>query len=151
MKLNSRPIVFVLLLLGCFVCASAQTYRGTLRGTVLDPNGAVIPGAEIKVTSKETSETRSVISGDEGQYSISSLRPGSYELTATAPGFHTFQRTIDVAVNQELRLDLDLSIGFRGDGVEIEPTDLREDSASLSTVIANNQVTGLPLDGRNFF
>ena len=152
MKLNSSLILFVSLLLSCSIGANAQTYRGTLRGTVYDPNGAVVPGAEIKLTNKETSESRTVKSGGEGEYSISTLRSGSYDLTATAQGFNVFTRTIEVAVNQELRFDLDLSVGLDGDAVYIsEPGDLQKDSASLGVEVKNMQVQGLPLDGRNFF
>ena len=150
LKLNSYLVVG--LLLGCFVCVHAQTYRGTLRGTIYDPNGAVVPQTEIKLTNSETAETRSITSGSEGEYSFSSLRPGSYELTATASGFRVFKRTIELAVNQELRFDVDLGIGLDGDGVEIkEPADLQRDSSSLSTIIDRSQIRGLPLDGRNFF
>jgi hypothetical protein len=113
---------------------------------------AVVPGAEIKLTSNETSEVRTVTSGDAGQYSISSLRPGSYQLSATAQGFKVFERTIKIAVNQELRFDVDLGIGLDGDGVHIsERPDLQQDSAALGTELDNAKVTGLPLDGRNFF
>ncbi len=150
MKLNSYLVVS--LLLSCFVCVNGQTYRGTLRGTIYDPNGAVVPQTEIKLTNSETAETRSITSGSEGEYSFSSLRPGSYELTATASGFRVFKRTIELAVNQELRFDVDLGIGLDGDGVEIkEPADLQRDSSALSTIIDRSQITGLPLDGRNFF
>jgi hypothetical protein len=148
--LNSYLVVS--LLLSCFVCVNGQTYRGTLRGTIYDPNGAVVPQTEIKLTNSETAETRSITSGSEGEYSFSSLRPGSYELTATASGFRVFKRTIELAVNQELRFDVDLGIGLDGDGVEIkEPADLQRDSSALSTIIDRSQITGLPLDGRNFF
>src|ERR1041385_1192461 len=150
LKLNSYLVVG--LLLSCFVCVNGQTYRGTLRGTIYDPNGAVVPQTEIKLTNSETAETRSIRSGSEGEYSFSALRPGSYELIATASGFRVFKRTIELAVNQELRFDVDLGIGLDGDGVEIkEPADLQRDSSSLSTIIDRSQIRGLPLDGRNFF
>ena len=151
MKLNSSLIIFLSLLLSCSIAANAQTYRGTVRGTVYDPNGAVIPGAEIKLTNKETGETRTATSGDEGEYSISTLRPGLYDLAATVSGFKVFTKTIEVAVNQEVRIDPDMGLGLGGDTVEVEPGDLQKDAASLGSVINNSQVQGLPLDGRNFF
>lgn len=152
MNFTPYRVALLSLLLCCFANVEAQTYRGTLRGTVYDLNRAVVPGTEIKLTNEETNETRIVTSGAEGQYSISSLRPGAYQLSATARNFNVFKRRIELAVNQELRFDVDLTIGLDGEGVFIsEPNDLQKDSASLAVVIDNNQVKGLPLDGRNFF
>ena len=51
------------MLLTVFICANAQTYRGTIRGTIYDPNRSAIPGAEIKLTNTETGETSTVRSG----------------------------------------------------------------------------------------
>jgi len=135
----------------CFVSVNAQSYRGTIRGTIYDPRGAVIPGAEIRVTNTETNETRIVQSGTDGEFSISSLRPGAYQIEATAKGFIKSVQQLILAVNQEIRIDVEMSIGG-SDTVTINASkDLKEDSASLGTVIYNNQITGLPLDGRNFY
>lgn len=151
MKLNFRRLVFLyLLLISCALAAVAQTYRGTIRGTVYDPNRAVIPNAEIKVTNTETNETRTVHSGDEGEYSISALRPGAYRMESTVQGFARASQSIVLNVNQELRVDFQMTLASHG-SVTITATDLNKDSASLSTVIDTNQIKGLPLDGRNFY
>src|SRR2546425_8248084 len=71
------PLVLLLLLSSV---AAAQTYRGSIRGTVFDPRNAVIPGAQVKLISQDTNEERTVVSGVDGEYSISSLKPGSYQL-----------------------------------------------------------------------
>jgi hypothetical protein len=135
----------------CVVSVNAQSYRGTIRGTIYDPRGAVIPGAEITVTDSETNETRIVQSGADGEFSISSLRPGAYQIETTAKGFIKSVQQLGLAVNQEIRIDVEMSIGG-SDTVTINASkDLKEDSASLGTVIYNNQITGLPLDGRNFY
>jgi hypothetical protein len=151
LKPNVRFLFFVSLLLISLISANAQTYRGSVRGTIYDPNRAVIPEAGIKLTNTETNEVRSVSSGADGQYSIAALRPGLYQVEATVQGFRKSLQRFDLAVNQELRVDFDLVIS--GDEqVTIEASrSLKEDSASLGTVIDNNQINGLPLDGRNFY
>jgi len=133
--------------------AFAQTHRGSLRGTVYDPNKAVVPGATVSLTNQETGEARSTNSGEQGAYALSSLRPGRYRLSISAPGFATFPDEFTLLVNQELRIDVDLQPQGITDPYMVitAPADLKKDSASLGTVIENRQVEGLPLDGRNFF
>ena len=153
----------------CFVCAlilallfsaattvtTAQTSRATIRGIVKDPNGAVIPGAQLKLINEETQETRTAQSGTEGEFAFSSLMPGSYRLEISATGFAAFTReNIVLQVNQEFRLDAPLAVRgvVTADYIsDTLPSPLRKDSAALGTVIDNRQVTGLPLDGRNFY
>jgi hypothetical protein len=134
----------------CFVAANAQTYRGTVRGTVRDPSEALVPGAEIKLTNQATNETRTAQSNYDGEYSISSLRPGQYRVDITAQGFASAQQTVNLSVDQELRVNIVLVVS--GDQFSVDVAGgLKQDSASLGTVIENKQVTGLPLDGRNFY
>jgi len=145
--------LLALLLLGS--SGAAQNQRGSLRGTVYDPNGAVIPSASVKVVNVATNETRSTVSNNEGRYAISSLVPGVYRLEVEAQGFARFQiPSFELQVNQELRLDSRLEISAlqdtAGGPISFTPV-LKQDSASLGTVIDNRQIGGLPLDGRNFY
>ena len=153
MKSNYHRLFSLPVLLICIVAANAQTYRGTIRGTIYDPNRAVITGAEIKLTNTDTNQTRMTATGANGDYSISSLQPGSYDVSVQAQGFELFKQTLRLSVNQELRVDVDMRLGGTpGDFVSVVSTkDLKEDSASLGTVIENSQIQGLPLDGRNFY
>ena len=63
-----------------------QTHRGAIRGLVLDPNEAAIPGASIRLTNQETGETRTVTSDDNGAFTLTALAPGAYQLETTAQG-----------------------------------------------------------------
>lgn len=133
--------------------ALAQNYRGAVRGRVTDPRGASIPGAQLKLIEQETNEARSVKTDGNGDFTISLLRPGSYRLEVEREGFQKASEPFVVRVNQEARLDVTLYVA----GALINPiiiTDaagpLKYESASLGAVIDNRQVTGLPLDGRNF-
>jgi hypothetical protein len=150
--MSSRQKLFSLvLLLTVSSVAVSQTYRGSIRGTVYDPNHAVIAAAQIELTSKDTNEQRTTVTGTDGQYAISSLQPGSYLLSVSYPNFSNSKQDIRLRVNQEIRVDVGLLVMASDFGVVVEPPELKKDSASLSTVIENRQVVGLPLDGRNFY
>lgn len=133
--------------------ALAQNYRGSVRGRIADPQGATIAGAKLSLISQETNETRTVTSDGRGDYVFSLIRPGIYRLEIEHSGFAKFVRTFDLSINQELRLDAALTIGTVSDDdntIVSSVVPLKYDNASLGATIDNRQVTGLPLDGRNF-
>jgi hypothetical protein len=149
-----KPFILSLLLTIPF-SASGQTQSASLRGTVMDPNDAVIPGATVKAINIATNESRSLVSDDQGSFALTSLAPGSYRIEVEASGFARHIITqVDLQVNQELRLDAHLEVGTiqdsPGDLYTPEPL-LKQDSASIGTVIQKREITGLPLDGRNFY
>lgn len=86
---NARSVAFILvvLCLGMGSLFAQLNSTGTLAGTVLDSSGAVVPGADVKITSKETGLTRDVKTGAEGQFRFDLLPTGTYEVRATLPGF----------------------------------------------------------------
>src|SRR4051812_46227765 len=77
--------------------ALAQVETGQITGTVTDPQGAVIPGANVTITSTGTGATRSVTTTGDGTYNITNLQPGSYEVKIEGAGFGT--RTIPAQVS----------------------------------------------------
>jgi hypothetical protein len=153
-KSLSRPFILTLLLLLPF-SVNAQTQSSSVRGTVTDPNGAVIPGANVKAINVATNESRSTVSDDQGSFAISSLAPGSYRVEVEAPGFaQNIITAVDLQVNQELRLDARLEVGTIQDSpgdLYAPETLLKQDSPAIGTVIEKREITGLPLDGRNFY
>ena len=153
MKSNFRTLVLLVLPLLLPAAIAAQTHRASMRGLILDPKGAGVPGATVRLRNTKTDEVRETKSGRTGEYAISSLAPGSYELTVQSQNFANFGRTLDLLVNEERRFDIALEINPL-DNVIVESTTesgLKQENASLGTVIENRQVTGLPLDGRNFY
>lgn len=144
-------IVFSLLALSSD--AVAQNYRGSVRGRVADQNGAAVKGAKLSIVYQDTNETRSTVSDERGEYVFSLLRPGAYRLLVEQTGFQKSTDELIIRVNQEARRDVALYVA----GTQVDPiivsdsaSPLKQDGASLGAVIDNNQVTGLPLDGRNF-
>ncbi|HSE31165.1 MAG TPA: carboxypeptidase-like regulatory domain-containing protein, partial [Pyrinomonadaceae bacterium] len=151
MNQNYRLPLLVLTLLASVTFVNAQTYRGAVRGTVYDPQRRVIAGAQIELINSETNQTRQVQSDSKGEYSIASLQPGLYRIEVTAQGFQKLEERITLAVNQEERVDIEMTISSHDPVIVDVSDDLKEDSVSLSTVIDTPQITGLPLDGRNFY
>jgi hypothetical protein len=140
------PLLFALPLL-------AQTYRASVRGTIYDPNKAVVPAASITITNVDTQELRTTTSTDTGEYAVSSLLPGRYRIDIERAGFKKQTQQIELLVNEIQRHDVTLNPEgptIYAPAAESEII-LNKDSASLGTVVENRQITGLPLDGRNFY
>jgi hypothetical protein len=113
----------------------------------------VIPGATITLTSVATGEARTVTSGAQGDYGISSLPPAVYELKIEKEGFQGFADRFTLLVNEVVRRNATLQAGHPEPATvdTMYEVNLQKDSASLGAVIENRQITGLPLDGRNFY
>ncbi|HEY7546504.1 MAG TPA: carboxypeptidase regulatory-like domain-containing protein [Blastocatellia bacterium] len=133
--------------------ALAQTHRASIRGIVSDTANARITGAAIKLIDLSTNETRTVTSTDDGAFTLSALPPGEYRIESEKSGYRKFAQHLTVRVNQEIRIDITLEVGevTAVEEVTASALPLRKDSAALGTVIENRAITGLPLDGRNFF
>jgi len=151
--LKSRTLFLAVLSLLLPAAIAAQTHRGSLRGTIYDPNQALLPGATVTVTSVANGEVRTTTTDRSGDYAISSLAAGVYQVDVEESSFQKHSERIEILVNQERRLNVTLNPSGP-DVALIDSTysaQLKKDSASLGSVIENRQVTGLPLDGRNFY
>src|SRR5215470_2794764 len=117
----------------------AQTSRGTVTGTVLDPTGAVIGGARVTLTGVETGVRLSTESNEAGVYRFDAVDLGVYELTVMHPGFREYLgRGINVEANRATTLDPRLEIGAAETRVEVN-----EESSDVLTKDS-------PLRGANF-
>jgi hypothetical protein len=144
--------ILCLPLMSGHVSANAQTHRGSIRGTLTDSTRTPLASAPIKLVQTDTNESRVAKSGDNGEYAISALPPGSYRIEVEQTGYKKYSRLVTLQVNQVLRLEITLEVGSINEElfVTAPETTLRKDSQSIGTVIENRQITGLPLDGRNF-
>src|SRR5688572_21848912 len=77
--------------------ANAQALYGSLLGNVVDETGAIVPGATVAITHKQTNQTREQPTSESGAYSFANLAPGTYDVVVTLPGFRTFT-TRDITV-----------------------------------------------------
>ncbi|MGH9587049.1 MAG: carboxypeptidase regulatory-like domain-containing protein [Acidobacteriaceae bacterium] len=121
----------------------------SVEGTVHDPSGAVVVGATIVAHNVDTGLTRTVKTGSDGLYTIPSLPIGHYTLSATQHGFKTTDiPSFNLQVGQQARIDLSLTPGGATETVTVTGTAplVQTDTASLSQVVAVQQVSGLPLN-----
>jgi carboxypeptidase family protein len=128
----------------------AQSNFATLSGTVQDPQGGPVTGAKLSLTSAATSESRNATVNSAGLFEIAGLKPGAYQLNVRAPGFADVERTVELEVGQQMRLDLALSVGEKREAVDIvgRAEVLKTSDASLGEVVENKSVEELPLNGR---
>src|SRR5882672_11456026 len=149
----SRLVTVVSCVLLCAVWAVGQGTRGTIRGTVSDPNGAVVAGATVKlVDAARQQEIRTVQTDQGGNYQFLELDPATYVITISATGFaETRLNDVKVDPNRNLQLDTKLSVG--GTAAEVTVTGTQElidrETPTLGTNVENRRVQGLPLNGRN--
>lgn len=132
----------------------AQVEAGRFVGRITDPSGAVIPHASVIAKNTGTNITQAATTDDGGNFVITPVSAGTYTLSVTAPGFQTTNTTnVEVQVGQIVREDLALSVGSSAETVQVTTATplLTTDSATVGQVITNQQLTGLPLNGRGFF
>ncbi|HYP28377.1 MAG TPA: TonB-dependent receptor [Blastocatellia bacterium] len=134
--------------------ASAQSNKGTIVGTVTDPSGAVVSGATVTVTNVNTNAERTVMTGDDGTYTVPLLDIGNYKVAVSAPGFQTVTReNITLQISDRLPVDVELQVGSgAGETVTVtaEAPIIQTESSERGSVITGREVTELPLSGRNF-
>jgi Carboxypeptidase regulatory-like domain len=134
--------------------AYARAASGAISGLVQDQAGAAVPGATITMTETRTNLQRVVVSTRDGVYTAASLAPGEYRLDVGLAGFKPIRREgIRLSTGEKARIDFDLSIGNVQEQVTVVAEDspvVRAETASLGTVVENEQVVKLPLNGRLF-
>jgi hypothetical protein len=145
-------IVCSLLLAAC--CVRAQQDLATVTGRVTDTTQAVVPGVRITAANIDTGVARSMAATSSGDYAITNLPPGSYELSAEASGFRKYRRTgLVLETGQTLRADVQLEIGSMTESVTVtaQVAALNTDNGRIKgDVIVQQEIQSLPLDGRDF-
>jgi len=129
------------------------TATGALAGELLDPSGAVIPGATLRLVEQSTSRTLTAISADSGRFSFLLLPPGSYELQASKTDFETLELVgLEVYVTETLQVEarMRLATQFQQAQVVSEPLMVQTDNSALGRVVNERTIAGLPLVTRNF-
>jgi len=156
MKLRFALVVFFLVSTVSLISSSlwAQTFRGTILGTVTDPQGAVVSAAKVTVHNVDTGLERTTETSADGSYSIPELPIGTYTVSVTQTGFQTAV-TSNVAVNvaAEKRVDVVFRTGQVSEKVEVSGEALPQvetTTDTLGTTFTAAQAENLPLNGRDF-
>ena len=146
-------VLVVALFLATASLVLAQTATGVIRGTVQDPTGAVVVDVQVTLVDESTDQRREQRTNEEGSFEFRTLPFGTYRIEAEQTGFKKAvieDVTLEVAQTAVVNIALAVgtvneSIGVRAESVLLETSD-----ASLSQVIDDARMRGLPLNGRNF-
>jgi hypothetical protein len=151
-----RTLALVLFALTLFAGAStfAQTFRGTILGSVTDSSGAAVPGATVTIKNVDTGLVRTAITSDDGSYSAPELPIGNYSVSVEKAGFKLGVVTgIKVEVSSERRTDVTLQIGQSAQSVEVRGEELpmvESTSNTLGGILESKLVTSLPINGGDY-
>src|ERR1700730_17833735 len=124
MRNNKQVLVSALL---CALClqlatprAQAQVLYGSIVGDVTDVSKAAVPGATVRITNRETNQSRVATTNDGGVYSFPTIPGGTYDVTISKQGFQTFtERSVEVAVDTLVQLDAMLPVGAMTETVQV--------------------------------
>ena len=151
MILVSMILVFVLL---AAAGLSAQTFRGTILGTVTDASGAVVAGAKVSVKNVGTGLERTTETSADGSYALPELPIGTYTVTVTQSGFQTsIAKDVTVDVATERRVDVALKAGQVSTTVEVSADQLpivQTTSAELGGTLTTEDIANVPVNGRDY-
>ena len=160
MKLLYRATFLTVIAIILLLCSAskplfAQASTGAvaqITGSISDPTGAVVPGAQVKATQTDTGFTRTAVTGVDGTYVLPNLKVGPYELQVVCPGFKTYsQKGIVLQVNENATVGIKLLIGSTNQSVTVnaDASMVNAESSSVSSVIEHRRVVDLPLNGRD--
>jgi len=151
MRLRMILAAFVVLLATALV---AQTFRGTILGTVTDASGAVVSGATVRVMNSDTGQERTTQSNTDGNFVVTELQIGNYVVTVTQSGFQTSVTSgIAVEVAAERRVDVSLKPGQVTERVEVSGESLPQVETTSDTLggqFEQKEIVDLPVNGRDY-
>jgi hypothetical protein len=130
-----------------------QAQNGTIVGTVTDQAGSVVPNVSVVLINEGTQFSRTVITNDSGQYVATSFPTGRITLRVEQPGFQRLVRSgVELTAADTLTVDLRLTLGSVQETVQVtgEAPLLQSATAAVSTLITNQQIQDMPLNGRSF-
>src|SRR5260370_4851055 len=131
-----------------------QIQAGRIVGTVTDPNKAVVPNVKVLITNTATKQAQNLTSNSSGEFVLTPVNPGFYDVAVSASGFGTSEvKRVEVLVGQSARVDVELRIGDVATKLEVTDTAalLNTESGTLGQEVTNKQIVDLPLNGRSFY
>ncbi len=145
-------VCLLLCLAGTAAVAHAQVITATIRGRVVDQQGAVLPGATVTAKQLDTNATKQAVTTPLGQFIVPSLQAGRYELSIALQGFDTITRTVVLTVGMDATLEFTLKVGGLETAVTVtaEAPLLETTKTVVGATISKEQVDNLPTVNRDF-
>jgi outer membrane receptor protein involved in Fe transport len=135
----------------CSLTCSAQSTYGVILGNVVDPTGAAIRGASVKITQTSQNVSRETATGDDGSYEFQNIDAGPYTVTVSAPGFKTYTATgLNLIARTRLRVDAMLEVGDVSQQVEVTSSVgvIATDTPAIASSLTSEKVLNLPSNVR---
>src|SRR5437762_533501 len=133
--------------------ANAQSFLGTIRGTVLDPQGQVVPGAAVVITDEATNVPRALETAGQGRYEAPDVRPGTYRVEVITPNFKKFERTgVVLRAAGTALVDVNLELGSLNETVTVSADAINNitlDTPAIARGFDEQQLHDLPRDTRD--
>jgi hypothetical protein len=150
---DAKYMFFLLPLILALTCAGAFAQANSaITGIVADQTGAVVSSARVELIDLATGGTRVTTSNDSGLYEVAGLNAGKYDMVVTAKGFETYtKKAIVVNISATFRVDVTLTVGAATQTVTVaaDALTVQADSNVVSTLISQQQIAELPMNGRN--
>ena len=149
----SKLLAILIVLLGAVAGASAQTDQGEIVGTVVDAQGASVPGVTVTVTNSANGLVRTAATADNGSFRFPALPTGAYKLSAVKTGFATLVvEQVEVPVGETRTVNLTMKVASQTESVTVQGavTIVNTETQHLGEVINQTQVTALPLKRPQF-
>lgn len=151
---HGMPLVVLIVVTMFPVTGVAQVLYGSIVGNVRDNQNAFVGGATVKITNKQTNQTRETLTNPEGGFNFSTVQTGTYDLTVSRQGFKTFTRSnVDVTLNSITRSDISLEIGQVSETVSVtaDAGVLQTDRAEVRSELTSRTLLNVPIPpGRNY-
>ena len=143
-----RAFAFSLLAISAF----AQTFRGGLRGTVVDSSGAAVPEAIVEATHKSTGVKRSTLTTGAGEFNMPDLQLGDYTVVASKPGLQQQQSDVEIVVSRVSSISFKLQVASVSSTVDVTAAiaAVETSSTTLTGIVNTKAITDLPMNGRDF-
>ena len=132
--------------------AFAQQTDARIIGTVTDPNGGILPGASVTVSNAVTGAPRTTVSDAQGRYTVTNLTPGTYQVLVELNGFAPYRQTVTLAIGDARTVEAGLALAGVSEAVTVagEAAVLDTTSARIGVNVSPEEMTSLPVNGRNF-
>ena len=147
---------YLLIVVLALVAMPSRTFgqNATVVGTVTDPQGGVVAGVTVTITSLETGAVKTIQTNESGSYVVPDLPIGRYNIKASASGFKVAeQKDVKLQVGDRLRIDFQMAMGAATETVTVEanPIAVQSDSGEVSNLITSDQMSQISTNGRSFY
>src|SRR5262245_27812580 len=146
------PLSVLLIALTLSQSSNAQALYGSIVGNVKDKSDAVVPGATVKITNKETNQTSETAASMIGSFNFGAVQTGTYEITVSKPGFKPYTRSgIEVTLNNVTRSDITLEVGNFSETVSVTASNLTSDPILTPELFNSGSFNGAQYGGDSAF